>query len=90
MKIMFIFWYRVSQPSRIVQIIKGTTAREIYFRNSEVKIELWGGHLWTTGFYINIVGAYASEKVIRAYVEKQGKEYQKLYSAQISFLDGLE
>ena len=76
-------------PSRIVQIIKGTTAREIYLKNPEVKKELWGGHLWTTGFYINTVGAYANEDVIRAYVEKQGKEYKKLYRAQLSFLDGL-
>ena len=76
-------------PSRIVQIIKGTTAREIYMRNPEVKKKLWGGHLWTTGFYINTVGAYANEEVIREYVEKQGKEYNKLYSTQLSFLDGL-
>ena len=76
-------------PSRIVQIIQGTTAREIYLKNPEVKKKLWGGHLWTTGYYINTVGAYANEEVIRAYVEKQGKEYKKLYSAQLSFLDGL-
>ena len=76
-------------PSRIVQIIKCTTAREIYMKNPEVKKKLWGGHLWTTGFYINTVGAYANEEVIREYVEKQGKEYNKLYSTQLSFLDGL-
>ena len=76
-------------PSRIVQIIKGTTAREIYLKNPEVKKKLWGGHLWTSGFYINPVGAYANEEVIREYVEKQGKEYKKLYSAHLSFLDDL-
>ena len=76
-------------PSRIVQIIKGTTAREIYLKNPEVKKKLWGGHLWTTGFYINTVGAYANEEVIRAYVEQQGKDYKKIYGAQLSFLDGL-
>ena len=76
-------------PSRIVQIIKGTTAREIYERNPEVKKKLWGGHLWTAGYYVNTVGAYANEEVIRAYVEKQGKEYKKIYGAQLSFLDGL-
>ena len=76
-------------PSRIVQIIKGATAREIYLKNPEVRKKLWGGHLWTTGFYINTVGAYANEEVIRAYVEQQGKEYKKLYRAQLSFLDDL-
>ena len=76
-------------PSHIVQIIKGTTAREIFLRNPEVKKKLWDGHIWTAGYYINTVGAYANEEVIRAYVEKQGKEYKKLYSAQLSFLDDL-
>ena len=76
-------------PSRIVQIIKGATAREIYMKNPEVKKKLWGGHLWTTGYYINTVGAYANEEVIRAYVEQQGKVYKKLYGTQLSFLDGL-
>ena len=76
-------------PSSIVKIVKGTTAREIYKNHPEVKKKLWGGHIWTAGYYINTVGAYANEEVIRAYVEKQGKEYKKIYDAQISFLDGL-
>ena len=76
-------------PSQIVQIIKSMTAKEIYRKNPEVRKKLWGGHLWTTGYYVNTVGAYANEEVIRTYVENQGKEYKKLYSAQLSFLDGL-
>ncbi len=76
--------------SRMVQIIKSITAKEIYRRNPEVKKVLWGGHIWTAGYYVNTVGAYANEEVIRNYVEKQGKQYQKIYSAQLSFLDDLE
>ena len=76
-------------PSRLVQLIKGITAREVYLRNPDVKKKLWGGHLWTTGFYINTVGATANEDVIREYVEQQGKEYKKLYRNQLSFLDDL-
>ena len=49
-----------------------------------------GGHIGTTGFYINTVGAYANEEVIRNYVEKQGKQYKRIYSIQLSFLDDLE
>ena len=76
-------------PSSIFKIVKGTTAREIYKNNPEVKKKLWGSHIWTAGYYINTIGVYANEEVIRAYVEKQGKEYKKLYSAQLSFLEGL-
>ena len=50
---------------------------------------LWGGHTWTTEYYINTVGAYANEDVIRNYVEKQGKQYQRIFTAQLSFLDEL-
>ena len=77
------------EPGRIVQIIKSITAREIYGQNPEVKKVLWGGHIWTTGYYINTVGAYANEDVIRTYVENQCKQYQKIYNAQLSFLDNL-
>ena len=71
------------EPRRMVQIIKSITAREIYRQSPEVKRVLWGGQIWTDGYYINTVGAYANEDVIRTYVEKQGKQYQKLYSAQL-------
>jgi REP element-mobilizing transposase RayT len=77
-------------PGRIVQIVKSITAREIYRQNPDVKKILWDGQIWTAGYYVNTVGTYANEEVIRTYVEKQGKRYQKLYSAQLSFLDGLD
>ena len=76
-------------PGKMVQIIKSITAKEIYRRNTEVKKVLWSGHIWTAGYYINTVGAYANEDVIRTYVENQGKQYQKIYKAQLSFLDDL-
>ena len=76
-------------PSRIVQLIKSIVAKEIYRAHPEVKKILWGGHIWTSGYYINTVGAYANEDVIRTYVEQQGKTYKQVYSAQLSFLDEL-
>ena len=72
-------------PSEIVRIVKSITAREIYRRHPEVKAMLWGGNIWTSGYYINTVGKYGREEVIRKYVENQGreKEYQKIYSNQL-------
>ena len=75
--------------TRIVQLIKSITAKEIYLEHPEVKKYLWGGHIWTTGYYINTVGAYGNEEMICNYVEKQGKQYKQIYSAQLSFLNGL-
>jgi REP element-mobilizing transposase RayT len=54
--------------SRIVQIVKSITARELFSKHSEIKKTLWGGHLWTSGFYANTVGQFASEDTIKKYV----------------------
>ena len=72
-------------PSEIVRIVKSITAREIYRRHPEVKTMLWGVNIWTRGYYINTVGKYGTEEVIRSYVENQGreKEYQKIHSSQL-------
>lgn len=71
--------------SRIVTVIKSISAREIFKKHSEVKKILWGGALWTSGYYANTVGQYASEEVIRKYVENQGKTYDRIYNAQLTF-----
>ena len=69
--------------SRIVQIVKSITAREVFSKHPEVKKILWGGHLWTSGFYANTVGQFASEETIKKYVQNQGKSYNKTYSGQM-------
>ena len=70
--------------TRIVTLIKSITAREIFRLYPDVKKELWGASLWTSGYYANTVGQFACEEVIRIYVANQGKKYNKLHSAQLS------
>ena len=69
--------------SRIVQIVKSITARELFSKHPEIKKMLWGGHMWTSGFYANTVGQFASEDTIKKYVQNQGKTYKKSYSGQL-------
>ena len=79
-------------PTEIVRKIKSITAIEIFKRMPEVKKELWGGEFWSSGYYINTVGKYGSEKRIAAYVKNQGQEYNLLHkrdpkkSGQMFFL----
>jgi putative transposase len=70
----------------IVRTIKSITAKQLFQIHPEIKLKLWGGGFWTSGYYANTVGQYASEDVIRKYVESQGKqqEYRKIYSGQLS------
>ncbi len=76
-------------PKQIVQTIKSITAREIFRLHPEVKEELWGGQFWSDGYYINTVGQYANEEVIKQYLKNQGreKEYKKLHSNQLRLFE---
>jgi len=46
--------------------------------------QIWGGHIWTSGYYANTVGQYGNEKVIQQYVQSQGKHYKRILTQQLS------
>lgn len=73
----------------VVTTIKSITARMIFKKHPEVKKLLWGGHFWTSGYYANTVGSHGTEEVIQKYVQKQGKEYKKIYGQQLSLFDDI-
>ena len=75
--------------SRFVQITKSITARELFERHPEVKKYLWGGKFWTSGYYLNTVGYFGNEKVIKEYVQNQGKVYKQAYRGQIKLFEDL-
>ena len=72
--------------TKIVTIIKSITARELFLSYPRIKKEiLWGGALWTSGYYANTVGLYASKETITRYIQNQGrekKEYRQIYENQ--------
>ena len=59
-------------PTKIVKTIKSLTAREIFHRVPTVNKRLWGGELWSKGYFISTVGRHGHEAVIRQYVKQQG------------------
>jgi len=77
----------IQSPKAIVQTIKSITAREIFRLHPEVKKMLWGGQIWTSGYYINTVGQYGNETVIREYVENQGRQYKQIHRSQLNMFD---
>jgi len=72
-------------PKKISNMIKSITAREIFRLHPDVKRFLWGGKFWTSGYYINTVGQYANEDVIKKYVQNQGnnQKYEKIHKTQL-------
>ena len=75
--------------SRFVQITKSITARELFARRPEVKKKLWGGKFWTSGYYLNTVGRFGNEVVIRNYVKNQGKIYKQIHRSQLQIFEDL-
>ena len=63
--------------TKVVPIIKSLTAKEIVRRAPQVKEHLWGGELWTDGYYASTVGKHDTETMIGKDVKQQGEAYQE-------------
>jgi putative transposase len=74
-------------PTKLVTMIKSLTAKELFKRIPSVKKQLWGGALWSSGYFITTVGKHGSEQVIQNYVRSQGGVYQKWHQQQPSLFD---
>jgi putative transposase len=74
--------------NRLVTIIKSITAKEVFKKKPELKKELWGASLWTSGYYASTVGKHGNEEVIGRYIQEQGRgdEYVQLYKDQLRLL----
>lgn len=71
-------------PAQIIQTVKSITARELFRKHPDLKRELWGGHLWTEGYFVATVGEGGNKDVIEKYVAKQG---HKLQDIQLKLFD---
>jgi len=65
--------------TKIVTLIKSITARQIFKRCPQVKLQLWGGEFWTDGYFTSTVGKHGDENMIGKYVKNQGNNYKKLH-----------
>ena len=51
--------------TKLVTTIKSITARKIFKEYPQLKKIMWGSSLWTSGYYANTVGLYASKDTIK-------------------------
>ena len=66
-------------PSKITQITKSVTAREMFKKFPELKEKLWGTEFWTKGFFISTVGKHGDENKLRNYVKTKVQRITKQY-----------
>jgi REP element-mobilizing transposase RayT len=76
--------------SKMVNLIKGIIAREVFKLHRDIKDFLWGNSFFSSGYYINTVGEYSNKEVIKKYIQNQGKEsnfsdYKQVYVQQLEF-----
>ena len=57
-------------PSDAMRAIKGKTSNKLLREYRRVKRELWGGHLWSRGYFVCSAGNVTDE-VVAQYVENQ-------------------
>ena len=77
---------RGKAAQRIAKIIISTLC--LFDAVPELKKELWGSSLWTSGYYASTVGKHGNETVIANYVKEQGCEadYDQVHKDQLVLL----
>ena len=70
-------------PTQIATMVKSLTARWIFAQIPGLRKRLWGGKLWSSGYFVATVGAHGSEAVIARYVKHQGGgDYRQIVVVQ--------
>ena len=64
-------------PSRIMQVVKSISARQMFSEYPALRKQLWGGEYWSDGGYIGTVGEGTTESIVRKYIQEQGSEREK-------------
>ena len=58
----------------VVRIFKSLTARELFKQFPQLREELWGGELWSDGYYFATVGERGGLNQVKQYISEQGKD----------------
>ena len=74
-------------PSKVMQIIKSISAKQMFKSFPEIKRELWGGEYWSDGGYIGTIGDGVTAEIIRNYIEQQGSPEEKEGYKQMNLLE---
>lgn len=54
----------------LIKVLKGNTARRLFIKHPELKLKLWGGHLWNPSYFIATVSENTARQ-IEEYINNQ-------------------
>ena len=72
--------------SKVVQFLKGISARKVFQKFPEVKRELWGGEFWENGYFVRTVGDKVTKQLIKKYIQYHDK-HEKTVHEQLKLFD---
>ncbi len=74
--------------TKLVTTIKSISAKHVFIQMPELKKQMWGSSLWTSGYFASTVGKHGNESVISTYVKGQGreKEYLQVHKGQLALM----
>ena len=58
--------------------MKGITAEKLFQRFPRIKEMLWGGHLWSRGYYVGTSGDKVTNDLIKRYIQYQREQDDQL------------
>ena len=58
-------------PARIMEILKGIPAREMFKKFPKLRKELWAGELWGPGYYVGTAGDKVTSDMVKRYIRQQ-------------------
>ncbi len=65
-------------PSRIAQVYKSLTAREVFKALPNLRKRLWGGEFWGAGYFVETVAQRGSWEALLRYVKQQGQKPEEM------------
>lgn len=68
--------------SKLVQLIKGKSSRQIQQGFPELKKRYWGNHLWAVGYFVRTEGN-VTDQMVRYYIDSHSRRENKFGDFQV-------
>ena len=68
---------------RVVGMFKSISARSLFEEYPSIKKRLWGGEIWSDGYFARTVGSKITQEIIARYIRQHGEE--QLAPARLDF-----
>ena len=78
---LFVTSHPKHSPSRIIKILKGTSARFLFLEFPELKKKLWKDHLWNPSYYVGTVGNMSKNTVLKYIQQQKSQPSERLSSS---------